>query len=202
MRQTKSTVGSAVTVVSATLAGAVSLFRLLPELEKRGLDSTETILGAFTLAFLAIGWALVAGTPAWFIGRKLGRREYGEGTRKTSRASLMLGGGLVAGFYVIAIALNLIIGRSSDDVETQLGISIAVEIRPLIYWYCGLAVIWCVAIGYRIAWLREKYRYEREQQCPYCKDWVHLEATKCRNCLSRLLPNQNVSSELGSKKRR
>ncbi len=61
------------------------------------------------------------------------------------------------------------------------------------FWQTAWIVVLTALSGGGLAYGRQRYRYEREQQCAFCCSWIDLAATRCPACTSWLptTPVQN-----------
>jgi hypothetical protein len=161
----------ALAVLAAVLGVSVSLFRLVPEVSQLDLDDVARVV-YWVSSFLAIVCIYF-----WLIGRFISGRL----RRGTLAASQVLF--WTAAAWVIAAGLLLVLfAPSLTDIDAWNETNTATARN----WIAALSPAIFAAGGYVAYRTWMSYRPEREQQCPWCREWVKLDARRCRYCGSDL----------------
>jgi hypothetical protein len=163
--QSRSPVAGLVSVVAGVLAAAVSFFRLLPELSKFDVDNIADV--ALAAGIYATGMAILA-VFLHLIYQILRR---GKATIGLFATLLTFAVWLGVGFMIAGIAGAVLYKL---DVATD----------SLIRWQASVMTT-VLIVGPLMAYRRwMQYRPEREKQCFQCREWIHLDANRCRHCTS------------------
>jgi hypothetical protein len=164
-------VRGALALLGAVLGVTLSLFKLAPEVSRYDFDDVARViyLISYPLSIASIYfWGIAA----------LVKKRLRHGTLLVAKAFGCAG----VAWWVMFVLVVVLVGPPVTAIDTWT----AEMIRPAVRWIASLSPpIFAVGgyVAYR-GWMG--CRSEREQQCPWCREWVKRDARKCRYCGSGL----------------
>jgi hypothetical protein len=162
----------AITIFGGVLTGAVAVFRIVPYVKAyrvEGDDVAEVVAIVGIIVWLVATQVLLMLAGVGWVRRKLGTRPWSDGVRSVQRVAWGW-----CGVYILGALPASSIGPLGEP---------PTSVRFLAAWFFA-SVAGAAYLAIR-QW--KDHRDERELQCPWCKEWVHLEATRCRYCGSDTL---------------
>jgi hypothetical protein len=174
-------------LMSTALTVTLSFFKLVPLVRgKIEIATVAQVVAGFILFASMI--VLIASALFWSvigvarIGQTVRLRwvhpvfAVGRGTRAKLASKLQLWAISNLGLFVAA-----------DFFETAWTVdSTEQTMRVEATWLAALAIPVAIGFGRSMSLVWSNSRSEREQECQYCKQWNHRDASRCRYCTSHL----------------
>jgi len=173
----------ALAVLATVLGVTVSLFRLVPELSRFDLDLVALVVTvvccvlALIYLYAYVLTVALARSRAPATGRA-SRRAFRAGTRATLKVLALT----TAAVAVVAGLILVFAGPAWAEIN---GTDVE-DWATAAKWIASIAPPMFAAGGYAAYRTWMGHRSEREQQCDWCREWVKLDARKCRYCGSEL----------------